>query len=204
MPRRPKVLAYHIILTAYGFWLPNDPRGSWSKEVWAKHLKRFGPATKVTTTQSLAKHPHDRAKRLEAKEALKYPPARFTGVQARAIGRGFAQISAKMNFIIHACSIMPDHAHLVIARHERGLMSEDIAAYLKRAATRQLVKEKLHPLTAHKDSQGRTPTPWTEDGWYVFLDSPDEIRSRIQYVEQNPVKQGLPRQRWSFVTPYAP
>jgi hypothetical protein len=24
------VLAYHVVLGAYGFWLPNDPRGSWS------------------------------------------------------------------------------------------------------------------------------------------------------------------------------
>jgi len=24
------VLGTHLILTAYGFWLPNDPRGSWS------------------------------------------------------------------------------------------------------------------------------------------------------------------------------
>ena len=27
------VLAYHAIFTAYGFWLPNDPRGSWSSYV---------------------------------------------------------------------------------------------------------------------------------------------------------------------------
>ena len=24
------VHGYHVILAAYGFWLPNDPRGSWS------------------------------------------------------------------------------------------------------------------------------------------------------------------------------
>jgi hypothetical protein len=23
------VIAYHVIITNYGFWLPNDPRGSW-------------------------------------------------------------------------------------------------------------------------------------------------------------------------------
>lgn len=26
---------YHLIMTAYGFWLPNDPRGSWSEFVGA-------------------------------------------------------------------------------------------------------------------------------------------------------------------------
>jgi hypothetical protein len=24
------ILAFHAIFGAYGFWLPNDPRGSWS------------------------------------------------------------------------------------------------------------------------------------------------------------------------------
>lgn len=27
------VIAYHLILTTYGFWLPNDPRGSGSDPV---------------------------------------------------------------------------------------------------------------------------------------------------------------------------
>jgi len=25
------VIAYHAIFSTYGFWLPNDPRGSWSE-----------------------------------------------------------------------------------------------------------------------------------------------------------------------------
>lgn len=27
------VIAYHLIWTAYGFWLPNDPRGSMSRAI---------------------------------------------------------------------------------------------------------------------------------------------------------------------------
>ena len=37
---------YHAIFGAYGFWLPNDPRGSWSDFVGAWELFRFGPTTK--------------------------------------------------------------------------------------------------------------------------------------------------------------
>ena len=29
---------YHLIISAYGFWLPNDPRGSWSDFVGAWEL----------------------------------------------------------------------------------------------------------------------------------------------------------------------
>ena len=45
-----KIRAYHLILTCYGFWLPNDPRGSWSDFVRSIELHRVGgPATKINT-----------------------------------------------------------------------------------------------------------------------------------------------------------
>ena len=36
------VIAHHIILTAYGHWLPNDPRGSLSQEIRAGKLFALG------------------------------------------------------------------------------------------------------------------------------------------------------------------
>jgi hypothetical protein len=36
------ILAHHIILTGYGHWLPNDPRGSLSKELRAEQLGDLG------------------------------------------------------------------------------------------------------------------------------------------------------------------
>ena len=46
----PRVLAYHLIMTAYGFWLPNEPRGSWSEVCGAVGTPPVRPATKVDTT----------------------------------------------------------------------------------------------------------------------------------------------------------
>ena len=48
------VLGYHVIIGAYGFWLPNDPRKSWSDFVGSWDLFRFGKATTTTETRSLA------------------------------------------------------------------------------------------------------------------------------------------------------
>ena len=48
------VKAYHVIFCAYGFWLPNDQRGSWSQWVRSWDLFRYGEATKVTTRRSVA------------------------------------------------------------------------------------------------------------------------------------------------------
>ena len=62
------VLASHVIFSAYGFWLPNDPRGSWSTFVGSLELFRFGPATKVTTRRSVAHQPHDHVLREEERK----------------------------------------------------------------------------------------------------------------------------------------
>src|SRR6476619_3781993 len=97
------VLGYHIIFSAYGFWLPNDPRGSWSEFVGSWELFRAGGrATKTEERCSLARRPHDRALRLATKEKLSRPAVKFTGVQARAVGRGFAEYVRKSGLPVWA------------------------------------------------------------------------------------------------------
>src|SRR4051794_38145201 len=76
------ILGYHLVFGAYGFWLPNDPRGSGSWHVWAEHLRQFGPATRLEDrSRSVARKDHDWRMRLAAKGRLKYPAVKFTGVQ---------------------------------------------------------------------------------------------------------------------------
>ena len=196
------IRAYHAISGAYGFWLPNDPRGSWSTKVWARHLRPFGPAAKVNTRKSLAHEPHDRDRRRHAKRHLKYPAVHFHGLQARAVGRGFADAVRQFELAVYACAIMPDHAHLVIGWGRETI--EQMVGFLKRAASRQLRAEGRHPLAEFRCSNGRLPSPWIEGGWFVYLETPAQIRQRIGYVEGNPAEVGLPPQRWSFVRPFAP
>ena len=192
------ILGTHLILSAYGFWLPNDPRGSWSEFVGAWELVRFGRATKVETHRSVAARPHDRRARMAAKGALKYPEVHFTGAQARAIGRAFADQAARSNLTIWACAILTEHTHMVVARHAMG--HEQIANLLKGTSTRHLVAEGMHPLARYAKS-GRTPKAWAQGQWSVFLDSPDDVVRAVRYVEGNPAKEGLPAQRWRCVRP---
>jgi REP element-mobilizing transposase RayT len=193
------VIAYHLILSCYGFWLPNDPRGSWSDFVRRYELYAFGPATKVNTRQSLAARDHDAEQRRAAKSALKYKPVRFTGKQARSVAQGFAFRATRSNYAVHACAVMPDHAHLVIARHPQRI--ETISNQLKGAATRQLVKDRLHPFVGVRDAKGQTPSPWAHGQWKVFIDSETQLDNAIRYVAQNPTKAGLKPQHWKFVKP---
>src|SRR5262249_26941827 len=65
------VYGYHVIFGAYGFWLPNDPRGSWSQFVGSWELFRYDPATTTSETRSLAKIEHDDRQRRGAQNAVK-------------------------------------------------------------------------------------------------------------------------------------
>jgi REP element-mobilizing transposase RayT len=194
------VHGYHVIFGAYGFWLPNDPRGSWSEFVSAWELVRFRRATKTDSRRSVAHKQHDYQKRLGAKQSLKYPPVCFTGVQPRAVARGFGESVTKSKLKIWACAILSDHVHLVVGRYR--LPVERIAILLKGEATRQLDEEKMHPLRNFHRNDGRTPTPWSRGEWKVFLNSESDILRAIRYVENNPVKEHKPPQKWSFVTPF--
>jgi REP element-mobilizing transposase RayT len=196
------VLGFHFIFSAYGFWLPNDPRGSWSETIRQYELLRFGPATKslITTTRSVASKPHDEATRLAAKAALRYPPVKFTGIQARAIAGGFRTAAQEGNYLIHALAILHDHVHVVIARHHRHI--DEIAAHLKSKATRQMTQERIHPLAAFASTDGRKPSPWARNHWCPFIDTEEYMHTAIHYVERNPVKSGLRAQKWPFVVPY--
>lgn len=191
------VLGYHVVLGMYGFWLPNDPRGSWSDFVWSDDLRAFGPATKVTRRRSVAAVPHDRAWRQAAKRALKYPPVALSDAQILAAGRGVAIACELCGVDVRACAILREHAHLVIAR---GLKSiEAVVAEIKQRVTLQFGRELLHPMEGHRQPSGRRHSPWARGFWKVFLNGDADIERSIGYVDANPERDGLPPQHWDFV-----
>ena len=196
------VHGYHVVLAAYGFWLPNDPRGSWSQFVGKWELVRFGRTTRSLPRRALAELSRaELRQREEARKALKYPPVQLTGLQARAVGRGFAAACGRSGYTIWACSILPEHTHLVIARHRYKV--EQIANLLKGELTRSIVEEDLHPLARFARPGKRPPRMWAEHQWKGYLDSEEAITDAIAYVNENPMREGKPAQHWPFVTPFA-
>lgn len=193
---------YHVILPMYGFWLPNDPRGSWSDYVRKWELVRFGEAIRSLERKELAELTEAEQKQREAARlALRYPPVSIDGRQALAIANGFADKVRQSNYTIWACSILPEHTHLVIARHTYKV--EQIANLLKGASTSRIIEEGRHPLARYAEEGKRPPRMWAAREWKVFLDSEETIDNAIRYVEENPEKEGKPRQTWSFVTAFA-
>jgi REP element-mobilizing transposase RayT len=187
-------------MVTYGSWLPNDPRGSWSDFVASWELYKYGRATRGDLRKSFLERPELKAKRDRAQQALKYPPVVFDGLQARALGRGFAEAVRKSRLDVWACSILPEHVHLVLARGR--LSAERMANLLKGEATKQLNREQRHPLARYATGGERPRSPWARNEWKVFLDSEQMIEEAIRYVEENPLKEGKPRQHWPFVVPF--
>ncbi len=195
------VLGYHLMFSAYGFWLPNDPRGSGSRGIGADKLWEFGGPTKVSAHEFCARKPHDRQKRLAAKSVLDRDPVRFDGVQARAIARGFTNSVRRSHITLWACAVMPDHIHLVVARHRHPI--EVLANLLKGEATRQLVREGVHPFQGQTTSRDRVPSCFGRKWWVIYKDNEEALLAAIRYAENNPVRAGLMAQdRWSCVTKY--
>ena len=192
---------FHVIFSTYGFWLPNDPRGSWSDWVRRWELVHFGKATKVDTRSSVASVSHDRSLRSAAKSTLRYPEVHLTGRQAQAVGHGFRDTVNESNYLVHACSILPQHVHLVLGPLDRDVRR--VIGHLKARATQQLSVRGLHPLAEFRERDGTIPSPWARNFWVVYIFEEDHLRKAIEYVENNPLREGKPRQRWSFVIPYS-
>jgi hypothetical protein len=187
----PIVIAYHLIWTAYGWWLPNDPRGSCSREIRSDFLKDLGRLH--YSRKKIQPASRDIRKFYEgAAPLLKFPLLDFASSSAmQAVAAGFADAIATFKYTCYACAILPDHVHLIIRRHKH--CAEEMIEHLQ-------LYSRLR-LSAAGERTDDHPT-WCRSGWKVFLDHPDEIWRTIPYVEKNPLPYRMSIQRWDFVTPY--
>ena len=190
---------YHVVFGTYGFWLPNDQRGSWSDFVAAWELRLLGDSSKGVDRPELTE------RQLQwqtlAKAKLKYPEVFLNGQQALRVAEGFNTAIKKSGFVVWACSILPQHVHLVIARHRYKV--EYIAGLMKGEATKSLIRSSMHPLGKFRTKSGKTPTPWNVKSYHGFLETEQEIEDAIAYVIDNPMKEGKKRQPWNFTTPFS-
>ena len=152
------VIAYHLIWTAYGTWLPNDPRGSGSTSVNTPELAELGDPhfgrKRVQPSRSEVKELYS-----EAAEKLSFPIVRFDEQQRHAVGESFLEIIHKFKYTCYACAIMPDHVHLVIRKHRDS--SEQMIRNFQGMSRAKLLSTDVVP-TDHP--------VWTKRGWKVVLE----------------------------------
>ncbi len=184
------VVGYHLIWTAYGWWLPNDPRGSSSQEIRVKKLSELGPLHEGRKT---IQPPGRDIRRFydEAKDLLNHELLTFSTTERQVIANAFSAVLASCRYTCYACAIMPDHIHLLIRRHrDRG---ETMIANLQEESRQGLIsagfRSAEHPV-------------WGGPGWKRFLNSRADIERVVKYVRRNPTEIGMPEQDWPFVSIY--
>jgi len=188
--QRPIIIAHHLIWTAYGFWLPNDPRGSMSKSIASDVLAELGELhygrKKIQPAAGEISEFRE-----DSRAVLQHALLAFSIQDFSAISDSLAETIDEQHYTCYACAIMPDHVHILIRKHKHT--AEQMIGYFQHGSRIRLraagVRAAEHPV-------------WGGRGWKVFLDSPADIRRTIRYIESNPVKWRLPRQQWPFVIQY--
>ncbi len=184
------VAGYHLIWTVYGYWLPNDPRGSTSTDVRTAAIKtlgelHFGRKKQQPSSKQL------RAFQEQASDVLKHLVLPLDEDDIALVGKIFGAEIAANGHVCYACAIMPDHVHMLIRRH-RDLAEDIIKRFqeISRAALIDMGKRALtHPV-------------WTYGGWKGFMNTRDDFTRTGKYVRANPEEIGSPEQEWDFVTKY--
>jgi REP element-mobilizing transposase RayT len=175
------IIAYHAIFTTYGSWLPNDPRGSYSPEVYAREIAllgkgHYGLVAPVPPREVVSRF------LVVAAGQLKNPPYVLGADRRELVATGFGRVVDRLQIPVIECAIMSNHVHVLVWRTKYRI--EYIVNKLKGAATVQL---------------GAPYPPWTRKAWNVFLDNDDAVEACAEYVRQNPDAAGLPPQQWEFV-----
>src|SRR5829696_7268227 len=87
----PIVIAYHLVWTIYGYWLPNDPRGSTSAVIRNDLLKELGDLhygrKRIQPTSAQLREFDDRAA-----VKLQFPVIEFSMDAMRTIAEAFGQV----------------------------------------------------------------------------------------------------------------
>jgi REP element-mobilizing transposase RayT len=181
---------FHLIWTAYAWWLPNDPRGSSSHEIRVEPITALGNLhhgrKKVQPTGQEFRQFYD-----QARDALKHPLLVLEEEDIELVGASFAKAIADRRYTCYACAIMPDHVHLLMRMHRDR--AEMMVEALQNVSRNDLI-----------GSGRRAPTHpvWGGPCWKVFLYTRADFTRVIDHICKNPVKAGRRPQHWGFVKQY--
>ncbi len=184
------VAGYHLIWTAYGWWLPNDPRGSSSQEIRAANIEPLGD---LHHGRKVIQPSRDELLRFfeASRRALKHELLAFKPDDFPLIADAFAETCQRRKYTCYACAIVPDHVHILIRKHKEKAeeMMEHLQADSRRAVLASGLRKAEHPV-------------WGGPGWKVFLETRDDFERIVRYIARNPAQARLPAQDWAFVKRY--
>src|SRR5688500_11235234 len=111
------VAGFHLIWTAYGWWLPNDPRGSSSQEIRVERIADLGELHEgrkaIQPPPRVLRDFYD-----EARKVLKHALTTFAPQDIELIAKGFRLVVTEQRYTCYACAILPEHVHVLIRKHK--------------------------------------------------------------------------------------
>jgi hypothetical protein len=169
--KKRTTIAHHLLLHAYGHWLPNDLRGSGSDELRQEKFDHWG-----TIHKGRKKVPPSRKELREfsqdAKPILDFEPLWFDAEMRQSIGKAFGELMEETGYTVWACAILKNHVHLCVRRHR-----DDAVTIWKKFADTS--RSALLPFDVIDDGH----PVWSDRPYKVFLYSPEEIWRTIKYIE---------------------
>src|SRR4051794_35533665 len=100
------VIAYHLVWTLYGWWLPNDPRGSMSRSIASDVISELG-ALHYGRKRVQPSSREIRAFYEVAATKLKHPLLTLAPTEFPVIARAFASVISAQGYTCYACAVMP-------------------------------------------------------------------------------------------------
>lgn len=184
------VIAHHLILTGYGHWLPNDPRGSMSVQVYTPELAglaeaHFGRRRVQPSREEL------RAFYRVAAQRLAYPILWFAPAMRDIIAAAIGDVIEREKLTCYACAVLTNHVHLLIRRHR--LSGKDILKRLKEGAT---------AMARSSPSVPDDHPVFSADECILFKSDVPSMKNCIRYIHDNYPKHGLRPVVHEFVIPY--
>jgi REP element-mobilizing transposase RayT len=199
MPARTRrIVAHHLILTLYGHWPPNDPRGSNSFDFYDQKFKPLGEIHHGRKPPELQPSREElRDFQTRASVLMNFPVFWMDDAKRQATADAFAEVITSCNYTCYACAILTNHAHLCIRIH-RDHHDTMLANLAEASAQRLRLRLTPGPNLTRPDQH----PIWNGCPWAGFRYTPDEVRRTVHYIEGNPEKERLPRQHWPFAQPY--
>jgi hypothetical protein len=184
------VIAYHIILTGYGHWLPNDVRGSMSHQVHSERLLQVAPLhhgrKPVQPTNDALREFH-RA----ADPVLHFPLLWWDSGDRQSLADAFGDVVAKEKLTCYSCAVLRNHVHFLFRKHR--LKADQISGAMKAAGQERMVDLRQAP--------AEHPV-FSADCCHIYKSTPGEVRSCVAYVWDNYQKHRLEPAAAKWVTPY--
>jgi hypothetical protein len=122
---------------------------------------------------------------------LKYPLLWFDERTRIVIVDAVRDVCKTRGYTLWAIALMHNHLHALtrVHRDKHDVRWGAIADATRESVRASGVCDPNHPV-------------WSLRPYTTFCDTPDGVRGRVKYIEDNPENSGLPRQSYDFVVVY--